>query len=103
MVQSCRPINVRKVAGFYFYTLEELQPSCTAQECCSQWVTLRICFPFSFFLFLIDFGERVKGGERNMDLLSHLLMRSLADSSVCPDQGGIEPETLLYRDDAPTN
>ena len=38
----------------------------------------------------MDLREREEGAERemsNMDLLFHLIMYSLVDSCMCPDQG----------------
>ena len=47
-------------------------------------------------------GEKNKKGERNIDLLFHLLMHSLVDSYRCPDWK-LNPASLAYQDDGPTN
>ena len=46
--------------------------------------------------------EKGRERERNIDLLFHLFMHSLADSSMCPDQEqNLQPFGL--QNDAPTN
>ena len=69
-------------------------------------IIIQLCYKFYFKFLSIDFREREEGEEterkrggereRERDLLFHLLMHSLVDSYMCPDQG-LNPQPWCIR------